>query len=77
MDITAIFLSVITFISSFFWGMFYPEYTDNSEKVADIPGLHTDFVPQGSTYLADEDIYICCGYMNNDEPSRLYLIKDG
>ncbi len=76
MNITALFLSVITFISSFFWGMFYPEYAKNSEKVADIPGLSTDFVPQGSTYLADEDIYICCGYMDNDEPSRLYMIKD-
>lgn len=77
MNITAFFLSVITFISSFFWGMFYPEYAENSEKAADIPGLFTGFVPQGSTYLADEDTYISCGYMDNDEPSRLYLIKNG
>ena len=45
----AVFTAVITIISSFFWGLFYPDYMKNSEKAADIPGLSEAFVPQGST----------------------------
>ncbi len=77
MKITALILSFFTFVSSLLWGAAYPEYSKISEKAADIPGLKTDFVPQGSTYLADEDSFICCGYMENGDPSRLYVMKDG
>ena len=71
----AVFTAVITFISSFFWGLFYPDYMKNFEKAADIPGLSEAFVPQGSTYFADEETYIFCGYMSDDTPSRIYKVK--
>ena len=72
----AVFAAVITFISSFFWGIFYPEYSKKAEPVTDIPGLDTAFVPQGSTYFADEDMFVFCGYMSDDTPSRIYTVSE-
>ena len=67
--------AVIVFLSSFFWGLFYPDYMKNAETAADIPGLDEAFVPQGSTYFADEETYVFCGYMSDDTPSRIYTVR--
>ena len=66
-------LSVLLAISAFFWSIFYPDYSKNSEKVLSLPWLDEEYVPQGSTYLKDENIYISCGYMEDGTSSRLYM----
>ena len=67
--IIAFLLSVI----AFFWGVFYPDYSKSRETLFYLPWLDEGYVPQGSTYLADEDIYISCGYMEDGSSSRLYM----
>ncbi len=70
--------AAIAVISSFIWGIFYPDYTKHSAKIAEIPGLSEGFVPQGSTYLEDEDTFVLCGYMDDEvSSSRIYTIHDG
>ncbi|MBR0112596.1 MAG: hypothetical protein IJM02_02515 [Clostridia bacterium] len=69
--------AVFSILTAFIWGIFYPDYAAHSEKVTDIPGLSEGFVPQGSTYLDEEDTYLICGYMDDDTSSRIYAIKDG
>lgn len=67
-------MSALVLISSFFWGIFFPDYMNNTEKVTEIPGLNEGFVPQGSTKFEDEDIYVICGYTESADASRIYLI---
>ena len=45
--------------------------------MAGLPGLDEGFVPQGVTYLEEEDAYLLCGYMDDDTASRLYVLRDG
>ena len=72
------FAAALSLISSFIWGIFYPDYKKNSEIIADIPGLSEGFVPQGSTCFEDENTFVICGYMDDEEsPSRVYTVKDG
>ncbi len=75
--IAAVILSITVFFSSLLMGVVYPGYLSGAEKAVTIPGLDTDFVPQGSTYIEDEDIYLVCGYMNTKSPSRIYLVREG
>lgn len=88
--IAAFFMSVVAFISGLFGfnadpsvpaktdAVRYPAYFGARSAVAQLPGLDEGFVPQGITYIADEDVYILCGYMDEDgAASRLYALHDG
>ena len=55
----------------------YFDYDRAAAKICRTPGLDTEFVPQGSGRLAYENTYLFCGYMDNGEPSRIFLVKDG
>ena len=40
-----------------------------------LPGSAEGFVPQGVTATGDGAVRIVCGYMNNDHPSRVYVLR--
>ena len=51
------------------------EFFQKSEKEFRIPGMSDGFVPQGFTYLPEQQVYLICGYMADGEsPSRIYTI---
>lgn len=55
----------------------FPDYAKARTAVAELPGLEEGFVPQGITYLPEEDVYLLCGYMDDETASRLYVLKNG
>ena len=55
----------------------FPDYFSARTAVAELPGLEEGFVPQGVTYLPEEEVYLLCGYMDDETASRLYVLKDG
>ena len=55
----------------------YFGYNRAVTKICETPGLDSEFVPQGSSKLIAENTYLFCGYMDNDEPSRVFLVKNG
>ncbi len=50
----------------------YNEYYSLRSQPASIPGLKDGFVPQGITYLGNDDSYALAGYMNDGSTSRIY-----
>lgn len=54
----------------------YDSFYDHAEKEFYIPGLDEGFVPQGFDYIKEEKVFLACGYMSNDECSRVYIISD-
>ncbi len=87
--ITAILMSIITsitllptnlvkFITSdenFTAEILFDNFYEKSEKFCDIPGLDTEFVPQGLCYSEYLDRILVCGYMDDGKASRLYVIN--
>ncbi len=87
--ITAFFMSIITTISllpinfvkaitsdeNFSAKLIFSEYYNKSEKFCDIPGLDTEFVPQGLCYSEYLDRVLICGYMEDGTASKLYVIN--
>lgn len=69
-------LSAVMFLNSVFGMVFYPDFYGKSEKISDIPGLDEGFVLQGSTYLKNENVYLMCGYFDDDTPSRIYAVYE-
>ena len=69
--------AVILIICVLFKVFLYFGYDRAVTKVCPTPGLDSEFVPQGSGKLTDENTYLFCGYMDNGEPSRIFLVKDG
>lgn len=55
----------------------FPNYFSARTAVAELPDLAEGFVPQGITYLTEEDVYLLCGYMDDETASRLYVLKNG
>ncbi len=87
--ISAFFLSIVTALSMFGTSILkfitsdegliaetaFSDYNDVAEKFANIPGIDTDFVPQGLTYSEYIDKLLVCGYMNKEGASRIYIIN--
>lgn len=87
--ISAFFLSIITAITmlpnnivdtvtndeGFLAKNFFTAYNEKSEKFCEIPGLDTEFVPQGLAYSDYLDKVIICGYMNDGGASKIYVIN--
>ncbi len=87
--ITAFFMSIITTISllpinfvkfvtsdeNLSSKLIFSEYYEKSDKFCDIPALDTEFVPQGLCYTDYLDRVLVCGYMEDGQASRLYVIN--
>ena len=71
------FAAVVVLICVLLKVFMYFGYNRASTKICVTPGLDTKFVPQGSSRLADENIYLFCGYMDDNEPSRIFLVENG
>ncbi len=55
----------------------YSSFYDVAEDEFYIPDLMDGFVPQGFEYMAEEKVFLACGYMSNDEDaSRVYVIDE-
>lgn len=61
----------------YYFGASYPQFNAIAQQEFAIPGLETDFSPQGLTYNQTHEIFLVSGYMSKDGPSRIYLIKKG
>ena len=55
--------------------LFFPAYSNARTAAAGLPGLEEGFVPQGVTRLPEEDVYLVCGYMDDETSSRLYVLR--
>ena len=51
----------------------YFDFFNHAKSEYLIPGLASDWVPQGFDYLEDEEVYLMCGYMSDDTSSRVYV----
>ena len=51
----------------------YFDFFNHAKSEYLIPGLASDWVPQGFDYLEDEEVYLMCGYMGDDTSSRVYV----
>jgi len=69
-----LFLVLSTIGVYFLWPWNRHFFNEASEEFA-IPGLDTEFVPQGMTISTMLNKYIISGYMNDGSPSRFYVIN--
>ena len=53
------------------------DFYRNAERYEKVPGILDGYVAQGYTTVDGEDYRLACGYMANDRPSRIYVLKDG
>ena len=72
--VSSILVCIMGFLSVYFLWPWNRYFFDNAREEFAIPGLDTEFVPQGMSQLAGHDDYLISGYMDNGEPSRIYLI---
>ncbi len=72
--ISSILVLVLGFISVYFLWPFNRKFYDIATAEFDIPGLDTEFVPQGMSQLDGTNDYLISGYMNDGSPSRIYQI---
>lgn len=76
--ISSILALVFAFVSVYYLWPWNKSFFDNSTKEFEIPGLDTNFVPQGMTKIDGSEKYIISGYMSDNSPSRFYVIgEDG
>lgn len=60
------------------WGpLRYRTFFGAAERIGTYQGLAEGFVPQGMTQDAESGAYLVCGYMDRDEPSRIYVFAPG
>lgn len=53
------------------------EFYTSTTAEFEIPGLDTEFVPQGITYDETHGAFLVSGYMDDGTASRIYVIYDG
>lgn len=58
----------------FFWP-WHRDFFKNADEEFDIPGLDTEFCPQGMTELLGYNKYLISGYMDDGSASRFYVIN--
>jgi hypothetical protein len=54
----------------------YFDYFNHSKSEFLIPGLASNWVPQGFDYVEEEELYLMCGYMSDGTASRVYVRDD-
>lgn len=76
--VSCILVLFFAFVSVYYLWPWNKEFFDHSTKEFEIPGLDTNFVPQGMTKIDGSDRYLISGYMSDNSPSRFYIIgEDG
>ena len=53
--------------------VFYFDYFNNAESEFLIPGLSSNWVPQGFDYVEEDGLYLMSGYMSDGTASRVYV----
>lgn len=53
----------------------YDDFFDKAIAEFETPGLDDGLVPQGITYLEDEQLYLQCGFMNDGTAGRIYIFS--
>lgn len=61
----------------YYFGATFKNFDAIAKQEFSIPGLDTNFSPQGLTYSEDNEMFLVSGYMSKGEPSRVYFIKKG
>jgi len=67
-------LALVMVFYSLFLGVKYIRFYKVSDKLQKIPGLMGGFVPQGTTRLEDDDLWLVCGYLSGGKSSRIYRL---
>lgn len=65
---------IICVIGVYFFWPWHKDFFNNADAEFDIPGLDTEFCPQGMTELKGYNKYLISGYMDDGSPSRFYVI---
>lgn len=74
--ISSLLILILLFLSVYYLWPWNKEFFNNADKEFTIPGLDSEFVPQGMTKIDGyEDKYLICGYMNDNSPSRYYVVN--
>lgn len=69
-----VFLAVVLLSVHLVTPLVFPDFFGNARTEYVTPGIYAGLVPQGYTYVAEEDVYLQCGYMADGEsPSRIYV----
>ncbi len=75
--VVAIFIIILLLTYMVFFAVVHAtasEYYDTAEKEFVIPGLGDGFVPRGLVFDEKSELYLICGYMNNGDASRIYIV---
>jgi len=72
--ISILLVLLILAVSVYFFWPWHKDFFNNADEEFKIPGLDTDFCPQGMCRLDAYNKYIISGYMNDGSPSRFYVI---
>lgn len=75
--ISGILGAILIFLAVYYLWPWNKKFFDNASKEFAIPGLDTDFAPQGFDNIDGSDRFVIGGYMNDGSPSRFYVINDG
>ena len=74
--IASILVLIMGFLGVYYLWPWNRDFFDNAKKEWEIPGLETTFTPQGITKLQSQDKFLISGYMNDDSPSRFYIVDN-
>ena len=72
--VASVMLLVILTISVYFIWPWNRAFFNNAKEEFAIPGLDSQFVPQGMTKIYEQNKYLVSGYMADESPSRFYVI---
>ena len=72
--ISSIFIGIFIFLGIYYFWPWNKSFFDHSTQEFEIPGLDSNFVPQGMTKIEGSNRYLISGYMSDNSPSRFYLI---
>lgn len=61
----------------YYFGASFPAFDAIAKKEFGIPGLNTDFCPQGLAYDDTNDTFLVGGYMSKGGASRVYFVNYG
>lgn len=67
-------IALMVVFYTLFLGAEYIRFYKVSDKLQKIPGIMGGFVPQGTTRLEDDDLWLVCGYLSGGKASRIYRL---
>ncbi len=54
----------------------YLGYYKDAQKEFKTPGISDNLVQQGMVYVEEKDVFLVCGYMSDNTPSRVYVLSE-